>query len=79
MWDLLLGEGHFEALSVHPADVSDAALAAPGVLVSAMALHAQLELATWLRRPHHGDNLFRSAGGLHRRPRDRIARRRASL
>jgi len=49
VWDLLLGEGHFEALSVHPADVSDAALAAPGVLVSAMALHPQLELATWLR------------------------------
>ena len=34
---------------MHPADVSDAALAAPGVLVSAMALHAQLELAAWLR------------------------------
>lgn len=49
VWDLVLGEGHFEALSVHPADVSDAVLAAPGVLVSAMALHAQLELAAWLR------------------------------
>lgn len=48
-WDLILGEAHFEALSVHPADVSDAVLAAPGVLVSAMALHAQLELAAWLR------------------------------
>ena len=55
VWDLVLGEEHFEALSVHPADVSDAALAAPGVLVSAMALHAQLELAAWLRAPHHGD------------------------
>ena len=49
VWDLVLGEAHFEALSVHPADVSDAALAAPGVLLSAMALHAQLELAAWLR------------------------------
>jgi ribokinase len=49
VWDLVLGEGHFEALSVHPADVSDAVLVAPGVLVSAMALHAQLELAAWLR------------------------------
>jgi ribokinase len=48
-WDLILGEAHFEALSVHPADVSDAVLVAPGVLVSAMALHAQLELAAWLR------------------------------
>jgi ribokinase len=48
-WDLILGGAHFEALSVHPADVSDAVLAAPGVLVSAMALHAQLELAAWLR------------------------------
>lgn len=49
VWDLVLGEGHFEELSVRPADVSEAALAAPGVLVSAMALHAQLELAAWLR------------------------------
>ena len=32
-WEfLVLGEGHFEALSVHPADASDAVLAAPGVL-----------------------------------------------
>ncbi len=34
---------------MHPADVSDGALAAPGILLSAMALHAQLELAAWLR------------------------------
>jgi ribokinase len=49
VWDLVLGEVHFEELAVHPADVSDAVLTAPGVLVSAMALHAQLELAAWLR------------------------------
>src|SRR6185312_7511288 len=49
VWDLVLGDAHFEALSVHPADVPDAALAAEGVLLSAMALHAQLELAAWLR------------------------------
>lgn len=49
VWDLLLGEEHFEALSVHPADVSDEVLSSSGVLVSAMALGAQLELAPWLR------------------------------
>jgi ribokinase len=49
VWDLLLGEEHFEALSVHPADVSLDALSAGGVLLSAMALHAQLELSSWLR------------------------------
>jgi sugar/nucleoside kinase (ribokinase family) len=48
-WDLVLGETHFEALSVHPADLSDRALAAAGILLSAMALQAQLELASWLR------------------------------
>jgi sugar/nucleoside kinase (ribokinase family) len=49
VWDLVLGDAHFEELSVHPADISDGALAAAGVLVSAMALQAQLELAAWLR------------------------------
>ena len=34
---------------MQPADITDAALAAPGILLSAMALHAQLELAAWLR------------------------------
>ncbi len=48
-WELMLGEPHFEALSVHPADVADDALRAPGILLSAMALGAQLELAGWLR------------------------------
>jgi ribokinase len=50
VWELLLGEAHFEKLSVHPADVSDAALTAPGILLCGMALHAQLELSAWLRR-----------------------------
>ncbi|TPG37139.1 carbohydrate kinase family protein [Mycolicibacterium hodleri] len=49
VWDLVLGEEHFEALSVHPTDVSDDVLSASGVLLSAMALHAQLDLAAWLR------------------------------
>jgi sugar/nucleoside kinase (ribokinase family) len=49
VWDLVLGEDHFEALSVRPADVTDAVLAAQGILLSAMALYAQLELAHWLR------------------------------
>jgi ribokinase len=48
-WELVHGDEHFEELSVHPADVSAAALTARGVLLSAMALHAQLELAGWLR------------------------------
>lgn len=49
VWDLVLGDNHFEAMSVQPTDLSDAELDAPGILVSAMALNAQLELATWLR------------------------------
>lgn len=49
VWDLVRGEENFEALSVHPADVSKAALNSAGVLLSAMALGAQLELAAWLR------------------------------
>lgn len=48
-WELVHGAEHFEALSVHPDDVPDRLLAAPGVLLSGMALRAQLELATWLR------------------------------
>lgn len=49
VWDLVLGEQHFEQMSVRPGDLTAAALAAPGVLLSAMALDAQLELAAWLR------------------------------
>jgi ribokinase len=50
VWDLVLGEEHFEALSVHPSDVTADVLEASGVLLSAMALHAQLDLAAWLRK-----------------------------
>ncbi len=49
VWELLLGDDHFEALSVQPADVPDALLNAAGVLLSAMALRAQLDLSAWLR------------------------------
>ncbi|MET0475138.1 MAG: carbohydrate kinase family protein [Mycobacterium sp.] len=49
VWDLVHGEEHFEALSVHPDDVTDDVLGASGVLLSAMALTAQLTLAGWLR------------------------------
>jgi sugar/nucleoside kinase (ribokinase family) len=48
-WELVLGEQHFDELSVHPADVTDDALQAQGILVSGMALPAQLTLAGWLR------------------------------
>jgi ribokinase len=48
-WELVHGDDHFEALSVHPDDVPAEALTAPGVLLSGMALNAQLELAAWLR------------------------------
>ncbi len=34
---------------MHPADIDDRVLAADGVLLSAMGLRAQLELAAWLR------------------------------
>jgi ribokinase len=49
VWDLVLGDEHFEALSVHPPDVSDAVLGAEGILLSAMALGAQLAMSAWLR------------------------------
>ena len=48
-WHLVHGEEHFEALSVQPGDVPQNALQVPGVLLSAMALGAQLGLAAWLR------------------------------
>ncbi len=48
-WDLVHGDEHFEQLSVHPDDVDDQVLGAAGLLLSAMALRAQLELAAWLR------------------------------
>jgi ribokinase len=49
VWELVLGEEHFEALSVLPSDVPTGVLTASGVLLSAMALRAQLELSAWLR------------------------------
>ncbi len=49
VWDLILGEEHFEMLSVHRCDVTAAAWNADAVLMSAMGLHAQLDLAAWLR------------------------------
>lgn len=48
-WTLVTGEEHFETMSVHPFDVSARVLAAAGILLSAMQLRAQLELAAWLR------------------------------
>ena len=48
-WRLVTGEEHFEAMSVQPGDVPAAALAADGILLSAMALRAQLRLAAWVR------------------------------
>jgi ribokinase len=48
-WSLVLGEDHFESLSVHAADFPAKLLGASGVLLSAMGLQAQLELAAWLR------------------------------
>jgi sugar/nucleoside kinase (ribokinase family) len=50
VWELVLGEAHFEELSVHPADVADETLTAAGILLCGMALHAQLELSVWLRQ-----------------------------
>jgi ribokinase len=49
-WHLVRGEEHFERMSVHPADVPPAVLAARGLLVLAMSLDAQLALTPWLRR-----------------------------
>lgn len=48
-WELVLGDQHFDELSVHPGDLTEEALRAPGILVSGMALPAQLTLAGWLR------------------------------
>ncbi|MGW0632281.1 carbohydrate kinase family protein [Streptomyces sp. NPDC001984] len=49
-WSLVLGEDHFDRMSVYPADVPAAVLAARGLLVLAMSLGAQLTLTPWLRR-----------------------------
>jgi ribokinase len=52
-WDLVTGAEHFDAMSVHPADVGAAALAATGVLLSGMGLTPQLALLPWWRE--HSD------------------------
>jgi sugar/nucleoside kinase (ribokinase family) len=49
IWDLVHGEPHFEAMSVHAGDIDDEAVSAPAILLSAMAIGAQLEVAEWLR------------------------------
>ena len=49
VWDLVLGEQHFDDLSVHPDDLTEETLQAAGILVSGMALPSQLTLAGWLR------------------------------
>ncbi|MCU1423495.1 MAG: PfkB domain protein [Microbacteriaceae bacterium] len=48
-WVLLEGEAHFDAMSVYPADLSATALAADGILVSAMSFDSQVALGGWLR------------------------------
>lgn len=48
-WTLVTGDEHFEAMSVHPEDLTDADLNADGILLSAMGLQAQLAVAAWLR------------------------------
>jgi sugar/nucleoside kinase (ribokinase family) len=57
VWELVLGEQHFDELSVHPTDLTEEALQAPGILVSGMALPAQLTLAGWLRE-HTSASIF---------------------
>lgn len=48
-WHLVHGQDHFEAMSVHPGDVTGEVLASDGILVSGMAPEAQLALVPWLR------------------------------
>ncbi|WP_456824544.1 carbohydrate kinase family protein [Cellulomonas sp. P5_E12] len=47
-WTLETGDEHFERMSIHPHDVDQNALTADAILLSAMGLHAQLEVAQWL-------------------------------
>ena len=49
VWELIHGEEHFETMSVQAADLPATALGADGILLSAMALRAQVALAAWLR------------------------------
>jgi sugar/nucleoside kinase (ribokinase family) len=48
-WELVHGEEHFDAMSVHPADLSAAMLGFDGILVSGMSLASQVALTPWLR------------------------------
>ncbi|WP_120339027.1 carbohydrate kinase family protein [Cryobacterium soli] len=48
-WEMLASEADFDALSVYPADVPTALLAADGFVLSAMSLDAQVALTPWLR------------------------------
>jgi sugar/nucleoside kinase (ribokinase family) len=48
-WTLVHGDDHFERLSVTPEDIDADDLAAEGILLCGMALHAQLALAAWVR------------------------------
>jgi ribokinase len=55
-WELVEGDDHFDRMSVYPRDVPASALAADGILVSAMSLGSQLALGPWLRA--HSDALI---------------------
>ncbi|MCU1529113.1 MAG: hypothetical protein JWP75_2876 [Frondihabitans sp.] len=48
-WLMHSTEAEFDALSVYPADVPASALAASGLVLSAMSLESQLALTPWLR------------------------------
>lgn len=49
-WELIHGEAHFDAMSVHPEDLSPAMLASDGILISGMSRESQIALTPWLRR-----------------------------
>jgi sugar/nucleoside kinase (ribokinase family) len=49
VWDLVTGRGHFDWMSVYPADVPDRYLGAAGLLVLAMSAPSQIALTPWLR------------------------------
>ncbi len=49
-WELVLGEEHFDRMSVYPEDVPPSYLAADAILVLAMSLGANLALTSWLAR-----------------------------
>lgn len=49
-WELVEGEEHFDAMSIYPEDVPASAMAADGILISAMSFESQMALVPWLRR-----------------------------